>query len=141
MVDINTNYLKVFYKSFAGEDESNTLFYKEIITNHLEVDVDGLGNAAKYSVSVFAFVADYEVTRDKHGNISIINIQSNEIHLVASNLLFSSSMTSFSTLSTVLGMFACFAADFTFTCSFSFNSGTIPFNLHFSNLPKKIEQS
>jgi hypothetical protein len=42
------------------------------VTTEQETVVDGLVNAAKYSVSVSVFVADYEVTRDKHGN-TIIN--------------------------------------------------------------------
>ena len=58
----------------AGDDDKDATFAKEIVTTELETVVDGLVNAAKYSVSVSAFVADYELTRDKHGNIIIYQI-------------------------------------------------------------------
>ena len=54
----------------TGEDDRDDSFSKEIVTNNLEIVVDGLVHAASYSVSVIAFVADYEVTRDKHGMTS-----------------------------------------------------------------------
>ena len=61
------NSYDVNYVNNAGDDDTAGNFLKEIITTELDTSVDGLINAAKYSVSVSAFVPDYEVTIDKHG--------------------------------------------------------------------------
>ena len=73
--------------SSTGEDDRDDSFSKEIVTNNLEIVVDGLVNAASYSVSVIAFVADYEVTRDKHGMTSVVN------HIQLNNSYFDVTVT------------------------------------------------
>jgi len=53
--------IKVF-----GVDDKDDGFTKEMITAEHDAHVDGLVDAAKYTVSVSAFVADYEVNIYKH---------------------------------------------------------------------------
>ena len=52
-----------------GHDEKDPDFSKVIVTSNLSAIVDGLVDAAQYLVTISAFVSDFKVSKNQHGEV------------------------------------------------------------------------